>query len=137
MKCHKFKGKDEAARIGNLFRYLDPGGEGSVSREEWQLLDQLWKEFDLSIREFVHFLALSFGDDLMDVWDILDDDGSGEIDEDEFAEAVQEMGYFGPARVVFALLDTSDDGNISYDEFEVLEKYKKIRPGSRIASKSS
>ena len=31
-------------------------------------------------------------------------------------------GYFGPARVVFALLDGSDDGNISWDEFQELEK---------------
>eukprot|EP00438_Fugacium_kawagutii_P010518 Skav214515 [mRNA] locus=scaffold410:16923:17186:+ [translate_table: standard] len=31
-------------------------------------------------------------------------------------------GYFGPARVVFALLDGSDDGNISWDEFRELEK---------------
>ena len=25
-------------------RYLDPGGEGNVSLQEWQILDQLWKE---------------------------------------------------------------------------------------------
>lgn len=32
------------------------------------------------------------------------------------------QGYFGPARVVFALLDGSDDGNISWEEFQELEK---------------
>jgi len=31
-------------------------------------------------------------------------------------EAVQAAGYFGPARVVFALLDGSDDGEIALDE---------------------
>lgn len=35
---------------------------------------------------------------------------------------VPSQGYFGPARVVFALLDGSDDGNISWEEFEELEK---------------
>jgi len=124
LKCHKFKGNDEKQRIGTLFRYLDMGGEGSISLDEWQLLDQLWKEFDLSIREFVHFLVLFFGDNLSDAWETLDADGSGEISEQEWLEAVQNIGYFGPSRVVFALLDSSDDGNISLDEFSVLENYK-------------
>jgi len=122
--CKKFKGKDEMERIANVFRYLDPGGEGSVSLSEWQILDQLWKEFVLSIQEFVQFLIYVFGEDLENAWNQLDDDGSGEMNEQEFFEAVQTIGYFGPARVVFALLDGSDDGNISYDEFIVLEKYR-------------
>merc|ERR1712217_133724 len=125
MGCTKFKGKDEQQRIGNLFRYLDMGGEGSVSLDEWQLLDQLWKEFDLSIREFVQFLCLSFGDDLADAWAHLDDDDSGELNEEEWLEAVRNIGYFGPAQVVFALIDSSDDGSISFDEFEVLEGYRR------------
>mmetsp|Transcript_26615 Transcript_26615/g.88276 ORF Transcript_26615/g.88276 Transcript_26615/m.88276 type:complete len:1465 (-) Transcript_26615:97-4491(-) len=134
MDCHKFDSKKGAkggatkeARIDAIFRYLDPGGEGSVSREEWAILDQLWKEFDLSIREFVHFLMLSFGDDLMDAWMALDEDEGGELDEEEWLQAVVSVGYFGPAKVVFALLDSSDDGNISFDEFQVLEKYKPTR----------
>merc|ERR1740121_2322132 len=105
IKFKTFKGKDEQARIANLFRYLDMGGEGSVSLEEWQLLDQLWKEFDLSIREFVQFLCLGFGEELENAWAVLDDDGSGEMDEAEWMEAVQQIGYFGPAKVVFALID--------------------------------
>lgn len=134
MDCHKFDvkkgnktGRTKEQRIESIFRYLDPGGEGSVSREEWAMLSQLWKEFDLSIREFVYFLTLSFGDDLLDAWDALDDDESGELTEEEWLTAVVSIGYFGPAKIVFALLDTSDDGSISYDEFEVLEKYKPRR----------
>eukprot|EP00930_Biecheleria_cincta_P035389 TRINITY_DN24342_c0_g2_i1.p1 TRINITY_DN24342_c0_g2~~TRINITY_DN24342_c0_g2_i1.p1 ORF type:complete len:1419 (-),score=214.24 TRINITY_DN24342_c0_g2_i1:1039-5295(-) len=123
--CKKFSGPNEQQRIANIFRYLDPGAEGSVSLNEWQILDQLWKEFDLSIREFVQFLVFAFGDDLYEAWTALDDDGSGELSEAEWFEAVEKIGYFGPARVVFALLDGSDDGNISYDEFIVLEAYKK------------
>eukprot|EP00931_Biecheleriopsis_adriatica_P073498 TRINITY_DN4776_c1_g2_i1.p1 TRINITY_DN4776_c1_g2~~TRINITY_DN4776_c1_g2_i1.p1 ORF type:complete len:1515 (+),score=303.88 TRINITY_DN4776_c1_g2_i1:282-4547(+) len=124
MECTKFEGPDEKARIAAVFRYLDPGGEGSVSLAEWSVLEELWREFDLTIREFVQFLAFAFGPSLEDAWAVLDDDGSGELSEEEFNEAVKSIGYFGPARVVFALLDGSDDGNISFDEFIVLEKYK-------------
>ncbi|CAJ1428336.1 unnamed protein product [Effrenium voratum] len=122
--CHKFKGANEKERIGAVFRYLDPGGEGNVSLQEWQILGQLWKEFVLSIQEFVQFLFFAFGDELEFAWDELDDDGSGELSEDEWFSAVKRIGYFGPARVVFALLDGSDDGNISWDEFQELEKYR-------------
>lgn len=126
MGCQKFTGPDEQARIAAVFRYLDPGGEGTVSQKEWSVLDQLWQEFDLTVREFVQFLQFAFGENLQDAWDALDEDGSGELSEQEFNEAVQLAGYFGPARVVFALLDGSDDGTISLDEFNVLEKYKKM-----------
>eukprot|EP00927_Polykrikos_kofoidii_P026280 TRINITY_DN23434_c0_g1_i1.p1 TRINITY_DN23434_c0_g1~~TRINITY_DN23434_c0_g1_i1.p1 ORF type:complete len:1381 (+),score=227.10 TRINITY_DN23434_c0_g1_i1:343-4143(+) len=124
MGCTKFEGPNEAARIEAIFRHLDPGGEGSVSKEEWGILEQLWNEFDLSIRDFTQFLVRTFNDDLNLAWFRIDEDGSGELTEDEFISAVSELGYFGPSRVVFKLLDSSDDGTISFDEFEVLTKYK-------------
>eukprot|EP00931_Biecheleriopsis_adriatica_P060178 TRINITY_DN36128_c0_g1_i1.p1 TRINITY_DN36128_c0_g1~~TRINITY_DN36128_c0_g1_i1.p1 ORF type:complete len:1545 (-),score=286.62 TRINITY_DN36128_c0_g1_i1:46-4680(-) len=134
MGCHKFDGPDRQKRIDAVFRYLDPGGEGSVSKKEWSVLDELWREFDLTIREFTQFLMFAFGPDLEDAWEVLDEDGSGEMDEEEFFQAIKNIGYFGPARVVFALLDGSDDGNISYDEFAVLERYK---PDNQAASKEA
>merc|ERR1712050_727696 len=112
MGCTKFDGEDKAAKIQLVFRYLDPGGEGSVSREEWAVLGQLWNEFDQSIREFVQFLLRTF-EDLEEAWNELDDDESGELDEDEWLKAVEDLGYFGPAKVVFALLDNDDGGSIS------------------------
>lgn len=123
LKCHKFKGKDEMQRIGTLFRYMDMGGEGTISLNEWQFLDQLWKEFDLSIREFAHFLSLCFGADIEEAWQQLDEDGSGSICKPEFEQAVSNMGYFGPSDAVFALLDTTDNGSIEFEEFEVLSKF--------------
>jgi Ca2+-binding EF-hand superfamily protein len=123
MKCHKFVGKTATERIHGIFRYLDPGGEGSVSREEWGVMGQLWQEFELSVREFVDFLVRVFGPDLHVAWEYLDESGDGELDEDEWMQAVDRIGYFGPAKVVFGLLDNSDDGNISEEEFLVLIKY--------------
>lgn len=125
LKCTKFEGKDEKERVLKVFRYLDPGGEGSVSEDEWMILDQLWKEYQLSISEFVHYLQRQFGDNLADAWAFLDDDDSGELTLDEWVQAVESIGFFGPSKVVFGLIDNSDDGSISIDEFEVLEAYKK------------
>lgn len=121
--CKKFQGKDEDARINAIFRYLDPGGEGSVSHDEWQIFAQLWREFQLTVHEFVCFLVRVFGPDLKDAWANLDDDGSGELTLEEWVNAITEYGYFGPTAVVFNLLDNSDDGNISIEEFMVLENY--------------
>jgi Ca2+-binding EF-hand superfamily protein len=124
MDCKKFAGKDEQSRIEKVFRYLDPGEEGSVSRDEWGILSQLWDEYQLSIEEFVNFLTRTFGDDLRDAWNFLDEDHSGELTFEEYTDALKRIGYFGPARCVFSLLDRSDDGNISYDEFSILKKYQ-------------
>jgi len=133
MGCHKFKGKDGPQRINAIFRYLDPGGEGSVSKEEWMVLDQLWKEYKLSVTEFVDFLQLTFGEDLSTAWSFIDSDGSGELSMDEWCGAITQIGYFGPAKVVFGLLDRSDDGAISLEEFSELEAYKRV-PGQTSAS---
>lgn len=119
--------KPKAKRIDDVFRYLDPGGEGSVSEEEWGVLGQLWKEFEYSVQEFVYFLVLKLGGDLFYAWESMlvefGDEDKEEINYEEFAQAVERIGYFGPSNVVFRLLDVSDDGNISFDEFEVLQKY--------------
>lgn len=133
LKCKKFKTKDRQQRIASIFRYLDPGGEGTVSQDEWDILRQLWKEYDVTIREFVGFLQRSFGDDLRTAWHHLDKDGNGELDLKEWVEAVESSGFFGNSRIVFKLLDNSDDGFVSPEEFEALNRYKKL---PRTSSKS-
>eukprot|EP00933_Yihiella_yeosuensis_P015636 TRINITY_DN13581_c0_g1_i2.p1 TRINITY_DN13581_c0_g1~~TRINITY_DN13581_c0_g1_i2.p1 ORF type:complete len:1015 (+),score=123.15 TRINITY_DN13581_c0_g1_i2:1-3045(+) len=119
----KFDGKDKSERLIAVFRYLDPGGEGSVSRLEWNVLNQIWSEVETSIAEFVQFIFRTVGTDLQNAWDLIDADGSGEIDCDEWQEAVLGLGYFGPTQVVFQLMDSSGDGQISAEEFGMLDDY--------------
>jgi len=123
IKFRKFEGKDERDRVMSVFRYLDPGGEGSISRKEWGILGQLWREFDLTVREFVQFMVIAFGEDLEQTWDILDPLGAGTLNLEQWMSAVEDIGFFGPAEIIYALLDSSDDGDISYDEFSKLWKY--------------
>jgi hypothetical protein len=106
-----------------LFRYLDRSGEGTISKQEWSLLNQVWREFDCCARELVAFLVLAFGSNFNDYWQILDTSGDNQVDMQEWLNAVEDIGYFGPAHVVFDMLDHSGDGIISNEEFESLRKY--------------
>jgi Ca2+-binding EF-hand superfamily protein len=126
MGCKKFEGPTEAERVKGVFRYLDPGGEGCVSAQRFAIIQQLWDEFELSVKEFVQFLCRIFGEDLDVSWlylmEVAGMEEDGEIDLEQWLVAVRKINDFGPAQPVFFLLDASEDGNISVDEFRVLDK---------------
>merc|ERR1712039_645723 len=103
------------------------------------ILMNLWKEMRQSIREFVQFLERTFSrkdkkasncpdeEDALDAaWDFIDDDGSGEISEDEWVAIVQEsLHYFGPCITIFHFLDKDDEGTVSLDEFRALDVFRR------------
>merc|ERR1711871_898982 len=126
MRCRRFKGKQEVERIEAVFRYLDPSGEGSISVTEWSVLEQLWKEIILSLKEFVNFLGRAFGREsgvLVRAWTFFDMNGSGEITAKEWHQIVeQRLDYFGPAMTIFYFLDKGGEGKVSWAEFKELEK---------------
>eukprot|EP00441_Pelagodinium_beii_P031771 CAMPEP_0197644728 /NCGR_PEP_ID=MMETSP1338-20131121/17606_1 /TAXON_ID=43686 ORGANISM="Pelagodinium beii, Strain RCC1491" /NCGR_SAMPLE_ID=MMETSP1338 /ASSEMBLY_ACC=CAM_ASM_000754 /LENGTH=1514 /DNA_ID=CAMNT_0043218173 /DNA_START=247 /DNA_END=4791 /DNA_ORIENTATION=- len=119
MKCNKFKGPDEEERIKNVYRYLDPSGDGAVSKPEWAVLQQIYEEIQTAIKEFIAFCLRTFGD-LAKAWKALDEDGSGEIDRAEWEGVLKGAGFFGLAMPIFAYIDTDDGGSVSFDEFAVL-----------------
>jgi len=132
MGCQKFKGEDARQRLAAIFRYMDNSGEGQVSESEWLILDLLFREIKLSIKEFVNFLVRTFGD-IEDSWEAFDESGDGEIDKQEWVELLTKLGYFGPARPIFSYLDKDDGGSISLEEFMALEDFvdAESRPESR------
>eukprot|EP00747_Dinoflagellata_sp_TGD_P214754 gnl/TRDRNA2_/TRDRNA2_87562_c3_seq1.p2 gnl/TRDRNA2_/TRDRNA2_87562_c3~~gnl/TRDRNA2_/TRDRNA2_87562_c3_seq1.p2 ORF type:complete len:166 (-),score=29.90 gnl/TRDRNA2_/TRDRNA2_87562_c3_seq1:93-524(-) len=78
----------------------------------------------------------------MEAWAYIDDDGSGEITEEEWADAIRErLEYFGPVRAIFHILDSDDGKDISIDEFMTLEAYLpeggKKRPASALGRRAS
>jgi len=82
----------------------------------------------------VEFCIRTFGG-LEEAWEKLDDDGSGEIDEEEWSEALQRAGFFGLSGPIFSFLDKDDEGTVSLDEFELLEEFQTHQvqhPGSFI-----
>eukprot|EP00927_Polykrikos_kofoidii_P018808 TRINITY_DN18765_c0_g1_i2.p1 TRINITY_DN18765_c0_g1~~TRINITY_DN18765_c0_g1_i2.p1 ORF type:complete len:700 (+),score=134.94 TRINITY_DN18765_c0_g1_i2:28-2100(+) len=126
--CNKFKTHDEKSRIIGIFRYLDKGGEGEISRHEWSALDALWTELQTTIRDFVSFLEMKFGesnDFLATAWRELDVDGDGELVAEEWSSITRlRFGYFGPTMVIFHFLDKDDEGFVSMDGFRALEKFQ-------------
>jgi len=133
LRCKKFKGPDQSQRLDAIFRYLDPSGEGTVSRSEWEVLNQLWREIRLSIAEFVRFLERSYGGSLADAWQALDDDGSGSISEDEWRAGCTRIGYFGPVLPIFRFLDKDDHGSVELEEFQALEAYRGVTPAELVS----
>jgi len=125
MGCLKFEGPDCAKRVEAVYRWLDPNENGQVSCVEFMILEQLFKEIMLSIREFVEFCERHFGEDLEDTWNFLDEDGGGEVDIVEWLEGCQKIGYRGPVTAIFGFMDKDDEGTVSVDEFQELEQFTK------------
>lgn len=132
MGCKKFTGAFADIQIQSIFNFLDPSGEGTVSKREWLVLDQLWKELTLSFQEFVRFLGREFdwAVDCLDLaWDKLDQDQSGSVSRDEWQSIVQgEYKYFGPCKRIFEFLDQDDEGTIEREEFAKLNKVLEEQP---------
>jgi len=126
LNCDRFRGVDGPSRVQAVFRFLDPSGEGGVSQFEWQVLEQLYQEMTLSLEEFVWFLAYVYNHHptfLEQAWSALDEDGSGEISEEEWHSLVKKrLRYFGPSATIFAYLDVDRQGTISPQEFRVLRR---------------
>eukprot|EP00928_Gymnodinium_smaydae_P023163 TRINITY_DN19221_c1_g1_i2.p1 TRINITY_DN19221_c1_g1~~TRINITY_DN19221_c1_g1_i2.p1 ORF type:complete len:1317 (-),score=150.31 TRINITY_DN19221_c1_g1_i2:107-3715(-) len=117
LECTKFRGSNEDQRIEHIFRYMDASNNGTISAEEWRILSQLWAEFNLCMSEFIQFLSCTFSGNMKEAWRELDIDGTDCLDLAEWSFAVREVGYFGPANLIFALMDTSGNGTISFQEF--------------------
>lgn len=73
----------------------------------------------------MQFLERTIGDDLDEVWSFFDEDGGGTVDPEEFDDACRNIGYFGPVRVIFHVLDKDGEGSITAEEFCELELYQK------------
>lgn len=124
LKCQKFRGRDEKQRWTAIFRFLDPSGEGQVSKEEFLTLDSFWAEVEFSIREFLDWSNRKYGMDLRTLWNALDEDGSGAIQRFEWESVLDKVGYFGPSGPIFSYVDEDDGGEISWKEFQLLGRFQ-------------
>jgi len=127
LKCRKFRGREEKQRWTAIFRFLDPSGEGQVSKEEFMTLDNFWAEVNFSIQEFLDWAERMFGPDLKILWDALDEDESGGIQRHEWEEVLDKVGYFGPSGPIFSYVDEDDGGTISWSEFQLLRRFQRSR----------
>merc|ERR1712048_55096 len=112
--------KDSPELVTQVFRYLDPDNGGSISLEEWDVLQQLWKELTLSILEFLKYIDLMFGD-LDTAYDLIDQDSSDEVELHEWEQAVEEMGYFGASLAIYRYICPAGSQGFSHADWVKLE----------------
>jgi len=120
----KFRKNPDLVR--QVFRYLDPDGGGEISLAEWGTMNQLFKELQLSILEFLQFVDRKYGN-FDDAWAAMDADGGGSVDEEEWGETVEAIGFFGQSDVIFQYLsnDLREDKVRRGSEVEPLAKGQK------------
>jgi len=93
----------DAEKAVELFRYLDPDRGGSISWEEWQVMDNLLKDLQLGILELLQYVSRTFGS-VEVAYDFLDKDGSSSVDYAEWCEGIKHMGYYGPSGTIYKYL---------------------------------
>lgn len=125
--CPVLAGSSNKQRVVDLYRYLDANETGNLSKQEWCVLDHLWNEVSLSIKEFHDCICEHFRGDLMAAWEEMDEDHSGTLDEQEWRAASEKFGYLGPAKDIFHFLD-QDAGEVI-----TLEKFLSLRHASKAA----
>jgi len=86
-----------------IFRYLDPDGGGSITYDEWQVMNGLLKELQLTVLELLQHVDYTFGN-IEVAHALLDKDGSRAVEFGEWQKATNSMGYFGPSEVIYRYL---------------------------------
>jgi len=99
-----------------VYRFLDPNGDGEVSKFEFNVLEGIWNELQQTTYEFVTHLKAQLGS-LEKAWEVADEDNSGSMDEHEFHELARRWHFDGPVTQIYMYLDEDGSGTIGKDEW--------------------
>eukprot|EP00927_Polykrikos_kofoidii_P070531 TRINITY_DN668_c1_g1_i1.p1 TRINITY_DN668_c1_g1~~TRINITY_DN668_c1_g1_i1.p1 ORF type:complete len:1386 (-),score=199.98 TRINITY_DN668_c1_g1_i1:292-4449(-) len=126
MGCKRFKGHDSKQRITTLYRFLDMNCNGHVSIHEFLVLQQLYREIGLCIREFVNFVERAWGDDIQAIWAVVATDDSNDVSFQAWSDFCCDLGFSWHCRELFDFVDYDGRGAISFQEFEVLFTFRSV-----------
>ncbi|CAE8689480.1 unnamed protein product, partial [Polarella glacialis] len=107
LHCKRLEGPEKRKRWAAIFRYLDPTQEGTISIQEWSILETVSRELDKQTDELNIFLKHRFGGHKQ-AWAVLDENSDGEMTQDEWDIGLAKAGYMGASRELFFCLDQND-----------------------------
>jgi len=105
-----WKELEDESILREVFRYLDPNGGGSISKDEWSMMDQLWEELQLRIFEFLTFIDRTYDGDFDEAFDDIDIDGNASIDHKEWEKVIRSVGFYGPSLAIFSYAADAGEG---------------------------
>jgi len=109
-----------------IFRCLNASGHGTLTRSDWNILQEVTRDVDQSLAECAQYLIRIRGS-LEEAWSALDDSEQEEgLGREAWTEALRRLGYFGPGDVVFRFLTSADAASsrlVTYDKFCKLERF--------------
>ena len=72
---------------------------------------------DTDVKAMKHGLRVKYGN-LITAWYVLDRHQKGRLNLRDFCDAVRDLGWKGPLKKIFNLLDVDDSGSVSLDELD-------------------
>jgi hypothetical protein len=110
--------------LTTCFKFLDPNNDAELSQREFEVMEGIWKELQLTLYEFVQHITDCFGS-LENAWVVTDVDHSEAVDYDEFEHLAQLWQFDGPVKHIFMFLDRDGNGAIGLTEWMALKKCEK------------
>jgi len=111
--CQACRNEGYSGNLKSLWKELDADGEGFVTLAEFA------PEVAALTQSFLQCLKDKHEGSLVKAWKLsLDSDKSGSITKDEFAAAMQKLGWEGDCNRCFRLFDVDGGGSITLEEID-------------------
>ncbi|CAE7271599.1 Zdhhc8 [Symbiodinium pilosum] len=108
-----------------VFRCLNAAGHGTLSRSDWNILQQLTKDVEHALAECAQYLVRVHGS-ISAAWNALDPELQDDLSREAWLESLKRLCYFGPGDIVFRFLTASDSTrshSMTWNKFCRLEKF--------------
>eukprot|EP00439_Symbiodinium_sp_Y106_P063596 s756_g9.t2 len=109
-------------RADAIFDFFVPGRQKFLSRREWSILEELWRETQQQLHDLARFTARKFGSKPTEkLWSAVAGEGEGSLSLAEWSRAIKEkLSFHGPVDQVFAFMDKAGIGTVSMAQLDAV-----------------